>query len=95
LPITIDHQVIFSWAQRRGAHPSTLDGDERPWPLFFKFDAVVSEHKEISWDRFFVEFEQANLAFVYQDVSPDGGLDISHEFVKRPAVIGLLISSKA
>jgi hypothetical protein len=55
----------------------------------------VSELQEVSWDRFFVEFERANLAFVYQDVAPDGGLDISHEFVKRPAVLGLLISGKA
>ena len=95
MPVTIDHQVIFSWAQRRGAHPSTLEGDERPWPLFFNFDWSVSELKEVSWDRFFVEFERANLAFAYQDVAPDGGLDISHEFVKRPAVLGLLVSGKA
>lgn len=72
MPVTIDHQVIFSWAQRRGAHPSTLEGDERPWPLFFNFDWSVSELKEVSWDRFFVEFERANLAFVYQDVAADG-----------------------
>ena len=28
LCVTIDHHVIFSWAQRRGAHPSTFEGDD-------------------------------------------------------------------
>ena len=52
-----------------GAHPSTLEGDERPWLLFFNFDWSVSELKELSWEKFSVEFERANLAFVYQDVA--------------------------
>ena len=95
LPVTIDHQVIFSWAQHRRARPSTLEGDERPWPLFFTFDWSVSELKEVSWDRFFVEFEQANLAFVYRDAGPNGDLDNLYQFVKRPAVIELIISGKS
>jgi len=32
LCVTIDHHVIFSWAQWRGAHPSTFEGGQRPWP---------------------------------------------------------------
>ena len=55
LHVTIDHDVIISWAQRRGALPSTFEGDERPWPLFFDFNPAASGLREISWDRFFVE----------------------------------------
>jgi hypothetical protein len=94
LHITIDHQVVFAWAQRRGARPSTIEGDERPWPLFFNFNIADGELKEISWDRFFEEFERANLAFVYRDATPNGELDDWHEFVKRAAVPELIISGR-
>ena len=94
LHITIDHQVIFAWAQQRGACPSILEGDERPWPLFFNFSSADADLKEISWDKFFEGFERAALAFVYQDATPNGELDDWHEFVKRAAVPELVISGK-
>jgi hypothetical protein len=95
LYITIDHQVIFAWAQQRGACPSILEGDERPWPLFFNFSSADADLKEISWDKFFEEFERAALAFVYQDATPNSELDDWHEFVKRAAVPELVISGKS
>jgi hypothetical protein len=95
LHLTIDHQVIFSWALRRGAHPSTFVGDEHPWPLLFNFGSVGAGLKEINWDKFFAEFERADLAFVYRDASPTGQLDDWHEFVKRAAVPELTISGRS
>jgi hypothetical protein len=94
LHITIDHQVVFAWAQRRGARPSIIEGDERPWPLFFSFSSTDAGLEEISWDKFFEEFERADLAFVYRDATPNGELDDWHEFVKRAAVPELIISGK-
>jgi len=91
LNVTIDHQVIFSWAQRRGAHPSTFDGDERRWPLVFSFGSADTGLEEISWERFFAEFERAGLAFIYRDASPNGEVDDFHEFVKRAAVPELIV----
>ena len=95
LYLTIDHQVIVSWAQRRGAHPSTFESDERPWPLFFDFGSVGSGLEEISWDKFFAEFERANLAFIYRDTAPNGALDDLHEFVRRAAVPELIMSGRS
>jgi hypothetical protein len=95
LHITTDHHVIFSWARRRGAHPSTFEGDEHPWPLLFNFGSVGFGLKEISWDKFFAEFERANLAFVYRDASPNGHLDDLHEFVRRAVVPELTISGRS
>ena len=95
LRVTIDHNVISSWAQRRGACPSTVEGDERPWPLFFNFGPPGSGLREISWDRFFAEFERADLAFVYRDEGPNGQLDDLHAFVKRAAVMELAISGRS
>lgn len=96
LHLTIDHQVIFSWAQRRGAHPSTFEGDERPWPLFFTFGPVGSGLKEMSWDKFFAKFERADLVLIYRDAAgPSGELDDFYQFVSRAAVPELTISGKS
>jgi hypothetical protein len=50
---------------------------------------------EIRWDKFFEEFERANLAFVYRDAGPNGELDDLHEFVNRAAVPELTVSGKS
>jgi hypothetical protein len=93
LLVTIDHMVIFEWARDRGARPSTCEGDERPWPLVFSFGAVGAGLKEISWDRFFAEFDQADLAFVCTEV--DGKLDDSYQFIKRVTVPELILSGQS
>ena len=47
LRITIDHEMIIAWAQRRGALPSTFEGDERPWPLKFSVGSIAAGLVEI------------------------------------------------
>jgi hypothetical protein len=94
LQITIDHELIIAWAQRRRALPSTYEGDERPWPLKFNVGSIAAGLVEICWDKFFEEFERANLAFVYRDAGPNGELDDFHEFVNRAAVPELTESGK-
>jgi hypothetical protein len=94
LQITIDHEIIIAWAQRRRALPSTYEGDERPWPLKFTLGSIAAGLVEIRWDKFFEEFERANLAFVYREAGPNGELDDFHEFVSRAAVPQLTESGK-
>ena len=65
------------------------------WPLFFNFGSAGSGLEDISWDRFFAEFERAALAFVYRDTGPNGELDDLHEFVRRAAVAELAISGNS
>jgi hypothetical protein len=50
---------------------------------------------EIGWDRFFEEFERADLAFTYLDAAPNGQLDDSHEFVKRATLPELTLAGKS
>ena len=95
LYVTIDHQVIRSWAQRLDARPSTFEGDEHPWPLLFSFGSAGTGVQEISWDRFFSEFERADLAFIYRDIGPGGEVDDFHEFVKRAAMAKLVASGRS
>jgi hypothetical protein len=96
LYITIDHARIVAWAQRRGARPSTFEGDEHPWPLFFDWGPDAPGVMPIDWDRFFEQFEQAALAFAYRDATPTGGdLDDSHQFLKRAALPHLVFSGRS
>jgi hypothetical protein len=92
LRVTIDRQVI--WPQRRDARPSTFEGDERPWPLFFNIGPLSSGPEEVSLKKFFAEFEQADLAFVYREYRANGELDELHEFVRRAAVPELIMSGE-
>jgi hypothetical protein len=86
--------MTMAWARCRGARPATFEGDERPWPLKFIFGSTAAGLVEISWDKFFDEFERADLAFVYRDTGPDGELDDFYQFVNRAAVPELIASGK-
>jgi endonuclease YncB( thermonuclease family) len=93
--VTIDHAVVRAWAERRAAHPSIMMGDYRPWPLLFDFGSPDVGVREIEWDRFFGEFERANLAFVYRDVVVDGALDDYYELINRSTVPDLMLAAKS
>ena len=94
LCVTVDHGLIKKWAERRHARPSQPEGDERPWPLAFDRDAPDAGLTEIAWDKFFAEFERANLAFVFREMGPDGEPDDTYEFVTRGAVPELVLSQR-
>jgi hypothetical protein len=92
--ITIDHDLIRTWAERRRARPATNEGDERPWPLLFDFGSPDAGLREIGWNEFFAEFERADLAFVYRCESEGGELDDFHEFVMRSTVPELIVGGR-
>src|SRR5437879_5382157 len=70
--VTTDHEEIRRWAEKQGGKPAAVKrthrrGDVGIIRIMFP-DAEQSEHdqlKEISWDEFFREFEEAKLALVY------------------------------
>jgi hypothetical protein len=93
--LTVDHATIISCAQRRGARPSTFEGDEHSGLPLFEFGPDAPGLIEIGWDRFFQEFERADLAFTYLDAAPNGQLDDSHEFVKRATLPELTLAGKS
>jgi hypothetical protein len=63
-----------------------------PLAAILRFRSPSSGLEEISWDRFFAEFERADLAFVYRDTGPNVEQDDLREFVRRAAVIQLVMS---
>jgi hypothetical protein len=73
---TTDHDTIREWAEAKGGKPAAVkrthtDGDVGIIRIMFP-DAPNSEHDaltEISWDEFFDEFEDRELALVYEQDS--------------------------
>jgi hypothetical protein len=74
---TIDHDEIKQWAESHGGVPAAVDrthedgGDVGIIRLMFPKSAQ-SEHGalvEISWDEFFEQFDEAELALIYDDNS--------------------------
>lgn len=86
LSVTVDHDIIRSWAQRRNAQPMVSRPGDRPGPLMFVNGPPDASLTEMSWPEFFAAFDRGNLAFVYRDAAPDGALDDLHEFVSRASV---------
>ena len=73
---TTDHDTIRKWADAHGGKPAAVDrthsGDDVGIIRIMFPDAAQSEHDnlvEISWDEFFREFEERDLALLYD---PDG-----------------------
>ncbi len=71
---TIDHDEIRKWAESKGGKPAAVDrthgdGDVGIIRIMFP-DNPRSEHQalvEISWDEFFEQFEESQLALVYEE----------------------------
>lgn len=70
--VTTDHNVIRRWAEQQGGKPAAVDrthkGDDVGIIRIMFPKAPNSEHShlvEISWEEFFTEFEQRNLALVF------------------------------
>lgn len=85
--VTTDHDTIRNWAEKRGGHPATVKGTERGREeagiLRLDFDPPDEGLEKISWDEFFEKFDDAELAFLYQDKAGSGKTSRFHKFVNR------------
>jgi hypothetical protein len=82
---TRDHDVIRKWVDRRDGRPATVkdtaqDG-EHAGILRIDFGPKEDRLQEIDWDEFFEKFDEADLAFLYQERTADGKLSRFHRFV--------------
>lgn len=73
---TTDHETIRDWAEAKGGKPAAVDsthsGDDVGIVRIMFPDAPNTEHDalvEISWEEFFREFEERELALVYEEDS--------------------------
>jgi hypothetical protein len=74
---TIDHDEIQNWVEARGGHPARVrETDEKGGSGILRIDypgySGEDRLEAITWDEFFVGFEENNLAFLYQDETSTG-----------------------
>lgn len=84
--ITTDHETIQKWAETRGGKPATVRSTERGGEagiLRLDFDPPDEGLEKISWDEFFEKFDEADLAFLYQEKTKSGKTSRFHKFVDR------------
>jgi hypothetical protein len=84
---TTDHEAIRKWAEKRGGHPTSVTGTEhgKEGAGVLRLDFGVKDEKlhAVDWDTFFDKFEEAKLAFLYQDKTSDGKMSRFHKFIHR------------
>jgi hypothetical protein len=83
---TTDHQIIRKWTADREGRPATVkatEDDGHAGILRIDFGPGDEGLDEIAWDEFFEKFDEADLAFLYQDRTKDGKISRFHKFVRR------------
>ncbi len=83
---TTDHDVIRRWVEERQGHPASVaatHGSDDPGILRIDFNEPEEGLEEISWEAFFTKFEEAQLAFLYQEKTDGGKPSRFFKLVKR------------
>jgi hypothetical protein len=84
--VTTDHETIKKWVTERGGVPATVkdtEEDGHAGVLRIDFPPRDENLEEISWEEFFRKFEEARLAFLYQDKTKEGKISRFHKFISR------------
>ena len=89
--VTVDHDEIRRWAEERGGRPARVKGtgnDGDPGVIRIDFPGYTGEDtlEPISWEDWFRKFDEAKLAFVYQERTADGKKSNFNKLVSRESV---------
>jgi len=83
---TTNHEEIRHWAEKRGGEPASVKGTGSKGEagvLRLDFEPKDESLDHISWEEFFDKFDEARLAFLYQEKTSDGKTSRFHKFVDR------------
>ncbi|MFP4163284.1 MAG: hypothetical protein ACLFQB_01915 [Chitinispirillaceae bacterium] len=71
--LTTDHKVIKKWVEEHGGVPASVQDDKAAVEelgllrIYFPSEHKPDNVNPVTWDKFFHLFDQAHLAFVYED----------------------------
>ncbi|HEY9112195.1 MAG TPA: hypothetical protein VIM92_10535 [Rhodanobacteraceae bacterium] len=83
---TTDHDEIRRWAEERGGKPASVRGTGDGEAGVLRIAFTDNEDLEaIDWDEFFDKFDEADLAFLYQEKTAEGKPSRFFKFVERTA----------
>ncbi|MBS3168012.1 hypothetical protein J4216_02730 [Candidatus Woesearchaeota archaeon] len=85
---TIDHEEIKKWIEKRKGKPAKFREIGKDIDLLtINFpDVPEAAIEDISWEEFFNNFEENNLAFLYQEETKEGGISKFFKFIKREVI---------
>lgn len=86
--VTTDREQIRQWAEARGAQPACVRGtggrgDVGMIRLDFPGYSGADKLQPISWDEWFEQFDENNLALLYQEKTADGQTSNFNKLVSR------------
>ncbi len=87
-----DHDAIRKWAESRGAKPACVKGTGQSADdvgmIRLDFPDYTGEEtlEPISWDEWFEQFDESNLALIVQDQIANGDEGHFNKFVGRESV---------
>jgi hypothetical protein len=85
---TTNHDEIRRWVEEHGGNPASVRGTEGGdeagvLRIDFPGGAGTDQLEHISWDDWFQKFEEANLAFLYQEEKATGEDSTFFKLVSR------------
>lgn len=88
--VTRDHEVIRAWVEERGGVPAVVErtlSDDDIGILRIDFPGYSGEDLvPVEWEDWFDKFEEAGLAFLYQDETAEGEVSNFNKLVSRESV---------
>jgi hypothetical protein len=86
--VTIDHDEIKRWADKRGGHPAHVkrgSNKDDLGILRIDFDGYSGEDtlERVEWDEWFEAFEANELAFLHQDQTEEHKLSRFSKLISR------------
>src|SRR5256885_14777458 len=87
----IDHDEIQRWAEERGAKPAAVRNTENETDigiirLDFPGYSGGDSLEEVSWDEWFEQFDDRNLALIVQEETANGKPSNFNKLVSRDSV---------
>ena len=83
--VTTSHDVIKNWTEERGGKPAIdKEMSKEETVLAIDFDKKGNRSfKHVSWSEFFKDFDEENMAFLYQDKTFDGDTSKYYRLIFR------------
>jgi len=87
--LTANHAIIKKWVEQRGGYPVKIESGKAIHDesgivqITFTGKKNTGKMHEITWKEFFTLFDQAHLAFLYQEKTPEGSLSHYFKIVSR------------
>lgn len=85
--ITINHDYIVRWIRERGGVPAVVNAPLAALAsrlrINFAEDDMEDSSQEVTWGKFFEEFENNRLALQYRQATRDGRASFFYKFIDR------------